>query len=321
MKRFAALLLLLAGLAGCSSDAQTLGRARSAEYTLGVLLKGMESSHWMDVRTGINDAARELGVNIVLLYPAQEDAVNEQLQMYDDLVACAPDAILFAPCDSSNCAPRAALAQQNGIPLYCIDTAATDIELPYIGADNERIGRMAATRLAGLAEKRGKLAVIAGVSTQSSHSGRIAGFESALAGYPEITLAGVYRGDSDFRQSMACMEQIMREHPDVKGVFCTSATMALGAMEQLSVGGYEKKPAIVAVDTQDDTLAALQAGTLAGLVTQDGYEAGYEAVKYAVARLRGEAVQESIYIETELLTPETAEAFIKVRRQQRGDRT
>lgn len=313
MKRFIHFILLLFICCGCTQESPVKQDEHITEYTIGILLKSMDSQHWMDIRAGIHDAARDYNVNIILLYPSDESAVEEQKHMFYDLVQAQPDALILAPCDSEHCTPLAVAAEQQGIPLLILDTPATDIVLPYVGADNERIGRMAATRLAVLANKTGTLAVITGVTGQSSHTERIQGFTLALQGYPAVQIVNIYHGDSSFRSGMQCMEQIMQEHPDIQGVFCTNAAMALGAIEQLEAGDYERMPYIVAVDTQDDALEALRTGALSGLVSQDGYEAGYRAVARAVKMLHNEDVQKPEYIDTSLLTQNTVEAYIEKR--------
>jgi len=93
-------------------------------------------------------------------------------------------------------------------------------------------------------------------------------------------------------------------------VFCTSAVMGLGAIEQKKSGYYGQMPCIVAVDTQDDALIALKNGLLDGLITQDGFEAGYKAIYVAVDFLEGRAIPQDTYIETKLLTRNEVEAFL-----------
>lgn len=313
MKRLLCALCMLCALTGCAGPSAPVHMEQSTEYTIGVLLKGMESAHWMDMRSGLRDAARAYNVNVVLLYPAREDAVEEQQQMFRDLVARKPDAILFAPCDSDHCAPLADLAQENGVPLLNIDTASADVQLPYIGADNERLGRLAAERLAQRLGGSGRVAVIAGTRQQSSHADRIEGFRASLTAYPRMKLGGIYHADSDFRLAMEATAQIMRSSSATDGIFCTNAVMALGALEQMRAEEYAKKPYVVAVDTQDDALDALRQGTLDALVTQDGYECGYQAIAHTVARLRGDPVQDKVYISGTLVTADTVETVIEAR--------
>ena len=89
--------------------------------------------------------------------------------------------------------------------------------------------------------------------------------------------------------------------------------MGLGVIEQKKRGFYAADPYIVSVDTQDDALSALKNGTLDGLVTQDGYEAGFKAVYEVVALLEGEEIEENTYIHTELLTRKNIDEFMDER--------
>lgn len=297
-------------LCGCGAPQPVTEDVR---YTVGVLLKSMQHQHWMDVRAGVLDAARKENVEIILLYPQDEGAVEEQREMFHDLVAAKPDAILLAPCDSSACAPLAAEAEAAGIALLALDTRTEDVTLPYIGADNQQVGRLAGERLAAVLGGRGRAAVIAGVAEQAAHKERVAGFREALAAYPDMEVTAVVHADSDFTLSMERTAELMAADPDLGGIFCTSAVMALGCVEQLRPGVYTTAPAVVAVDTQDDALNALQNGRLEGLVSQDGYEAGYQAVRQAVRLLEGRTIEDDTYIATELLTRETVDEFMRER--------
>lgn len=293
-------------------------QGRDSRYTIGILLKSMNHQHWMDVRSGIEDAAGNLDVETIVLYPADESAQKEQKAMFRDLVGAKPDAILFAPCDSGDCTHLVDMARHQGIPVIALDTRAEDISLPYIGADNCLIGKLAAQQMAKLTDGVGKIAVVSGVKTQASHTERLAGFEQELQGYPELMIITVKNADSDFRMAMQRMEEIMSEYPDANGVFCTSAVMGLGAIEQKKRGFYVSDPYIISVDTQDDALSALKNGTLDGLVTQDGYEAGYLAIYEVVSMLDGNPIRENTYISTMLLTRANINQFIDERLQGRG---
>lgn len=297
-------------LCGCAAGEPVTEDVR---YTVGVLLKSMQHQHWMDVRAGVLDAAKAENVEVILLYPQEESAVEEQREMFHDLVAAQPDAILLAPCDSTDCAPLAAEAEQAGIALLALDTRAEDVSLPYIGADNYQVGRLAAQRLAEVLDGAGKTAVIAGVAEQAAHKERIAGFQDALAEYDRMEVTAVVHADSDFMLAMERTAELMEAHPDLGGIFCTSAVMALGCVEQQSGAFYAVSPAVVAVDTQDDALNALQNGRLEGLVSQDGYEAGYQAVRQAVRLLEGNPIADNTYITTELLTRSTVDEFMQER--------
>lgn len=304
-------MLIIGTITGCGflEDMKKTERSQKAEYTIGVVLKAMDSQHWLDMRTGMQEAAKHYNINLVVMHPQKESDVTEQKQMIFDLMDSSPDAIIFAPCDSDDCRSIAEAAEEKQIKILTVDTKAQDVQIPFVGADNERIGKMAATRLAGECEKKGDVIVISGVKNQSSHEERIDGFSQTLSGYPEINLANIYYADSDFRLGIQAMKTALEEQPNLCGVFCTNAVMSLGAVEYLESIRKTEEISVVAVDTQDDALAALRAGKLSGLVTQDGYQAGYMAVSHMVEMLSGENAQDEIFIDTELLTPESAQSY------------
>jgi ribose transport system substrate-binding protein len=321
MKRLKTFLAVLLAILLCSCSAgngvSTI-QGDDSRYTIGVLLKSMNHQHWLDVRSGIEDAAGNLDVEAIILYPADESAAKEQKAMFRDMVGSKPDAILFAPCDSGDCSSLVKTAQDEDIPVIAFDTRTEDVSLPYIGADNTLIGQLAAKDMAELTGGAGKIAVISGVKTQASHIERLAGFEEELQKHPEMMVATVKNANSDFHLAMKSMEEIMDEYPDVKGVFCTSAVMGLGAVEQNKRGFYPSDMYIISVDTQDDALSAVKNGYLDGLVTQDGYEAGYRAIYEVVSLLDGNPIKENTYISTKLLTRKNIDQFIDERLNAKG---
>lgn len=313
MRKLLTVILLLSFFLPCGCVQSVSMPEQQEKYTVGVLLKSMNNQHWMDVRIGIQDAAREADAQVIFLYPETESAVKEQRAMFYDLLQRKPDVILFATCDSLNCSPLLAAAREAGIPVMALDTRMVDEQIPYVGADNNYIGMLAAEQLALLMEGGGQVAVVTGVAEQASHIERVDGFSKALEDYPQIEVVSTLNANSDFRLAAECTKQIMGAYPEVRGIFCTSAVMGLGALEQKRRDFYTSAPYIVAVDTQDDALSALKNGGLHGLITQDGYEAGYKGLYCAIELLESGEIADNTYIESILLTRDTVDDYIEKR--------
>ena len=118
--------------------------AAQQTYTIGVVLKAMNSQHWQEIRSGMENAVQEQDAALLLVYPSSEQAVDEQKLLISDMLEADVDALLVAPCDSYDNAWYEAVAKQKGIPLLTVDTRALDCDLPYIAADNTEIGQKAA---------------------------------------------------------------------------------------------------------------------------------------------------------------------------------
>lgn len=296
-------------LCGCSPSPENIIQLPQKQHTVGVLLKAMNSQHWRDMQSGIQDAAQDLNIATIILYPENETSVRQQEAMFMDLLKSKPDAILWAPCDSTRCSEFVELAKREGINVYALDTRPEDVVLPFIGADNRNIGKLAAERIIHLTGGKGKVAIISGSAMQSSHTERISGFQDALKN-TELSIVAIENADSDYRLSMEKTRLLMEAYPDLSSVFCTSAVMGLGAVEQ-SRATFGGPLSIVAVDTQDDALTAVQNGTLHGLVTQSGYEAGYTALRVVGRALGGGEVPMDTYIRSELVTRNNVSEYLK----------
>ncbi|HWQ80197.1 MAG TPA: substrate-binding domain-containing protein [Anaerovoracaceae bacterium] len=311
MKRLIVLLLIPLMLLlsnGCSM--QNSGAPEPPKYTIGVLLKSMNSQHWMEMRSGIQDAALRYRAEIILLYPEDETKAEQQEMMFYDLLDAEPDAILFAPCDSDDCKELVESAYKKGIPVFSLDTRARDVDLPYIGADNYLVGQLAAQRLSALLKDEDQVGIISGVKNQMSHVERIEGFFDQIESEGRLSVAGIRYADSDFKLAMEETKQLLAENPSLKGIFSTSAVMGLGVIEECKAEFLSYNINIVAVDTQDDALSAVKNGMLQGLVTQDGYEAGYKGVATVVNSLSGGAVPKNVYIDTQMLTRANIDEFL-----------
>ena len=277
-------------------------------YTVGVVLKAMNSQHWLEIRSGMEQAAVDRDAELLLLYPENEQAVAEQDELIQSLLDREVDALLVAPCDSYHTAWFGEQAQDRSILCISVDTKAYDCDLPYVGADNTDIGRIAADCIAENLQEQDFVGVISGPTRQSSHIDRFAGFQARLdAVCPDVKIE-VGHTDSRFAQGLEQAEAFLHR-ADCGALFCTNAVTGLAAAQAQNQMGTDAW--IVAVDTQDDALYAVQDGTIDALVTQSGYEIGYQAICVAVDALEDGTRPEDLLLPSQLLTQDTIDAFME----------
>lgn len=317
MKRIFSILLILILLGGCTTADYNNSDDQDKPKTIAVLLKAIVNPYWQEMRSGMQDAADDLGVELVLLYPESETDVEQQNMIFRDLIAQKPDAIICAPCDSMMGPQMETLAKQADIKLFAVDTAAENTDVPYIGVDNEKVGAMAAEHLAKTLNYSGQVAVFTGSQIQSPHFYRANSFLKTIRQYPGIDIVAMRYTASDFEHGMAETKTVLNLYPDLDGIFCTSAVMSLGVVEQVKAMFRQNYVQIVTVDTQPDALAAVSSGQISGLITQDGYANGYQAIKTAVDGLSGKKVEQNTYLPVELLTRKNVDEFTEKYLQRR----
>lgn len=300
-KLFLAALSLLC-ISGCAGRDV---REPEQEIIIGVVTKSRNSEYWMSVNAGMEKAAKERNVKTVILSPDTETDKKIQKKMIQDLLKMHVDALAVSPIDSYDNQDYYAQALEMGIPVYAYDTPIADVEVPYIGIDNETVGYELARVLADKMEHKGNIAIIAGSRQQTSHEKRIAGFEKYMEQEPDIHIEVEKSGYSNLRVSEQEMEEIQANYPNLDGIMTTSAVTALGLAEATRGSGI----AIATLDDQEDAIRAVEEGRITVLGAQSGYEIGYETVKYIVNDKKGIKQDREKILDTQILTRENVEDY------------
>lgn len=275
-------------------------REAQEETVIGIVTKSRNSEYWMSVCSGMEKAAQERGAEVVILSPDSETDKKVQKRMIYDLLKMGVDALAVSPIDSYDNEDYCQAAEEEGVSVYSYDTPVSDVDVPYIGIDNEKVGYELAKVLAEKLEHRGNIAVIAGSTAQASHQARIDGFERYMKSEPDIQIEMVKSGYSNLRVSEQEMEEIREDYPDLDGIMTTSAVTALGIAEATS--GTEI--AIASFDVQEDAIRAVENGSITALAAQSGYDIGYAAVNYIMDDREGVKQEKEKILEARILTKE-----------------
>lgn len=142
-----------------------------------------------------------------------------------------------------------------GLAAVLIGRPALPTPISFVDVANEAGAALAAERLVARGCER--IGMITGPVGVPASQDRIAGFRQALAhrGTAFVPSAvGAFTRDS----GEAAMAQLLREHPDLDGVFAANDLMAQGALAALDHAG-RRVPADVAVVGFDDSSAATAA--------------------------------------------------------------
>lgn len=294
-------------LAGCSNRQETV--SKNDAYVIGVVTKSRDSEYWMSVCSGMEKAADEEGVSVLIVSPDTETDAVLQKKMIQDLLDKKVDALAVSPIDSYSNADYIKKANEMGIPVFAYDTQIADAEVPYIGIDNEKTGWELGKYMEKQLHNNGKVGIISGDLKQMAHAGRIKGFEDYIQKNTDIQVAFVESGYSNLQMSEREITRLMNENPDISGILATSAVTALGIMEYMKGSPV----AIVTVDAQEDAIEAVKNGGIAALASQSGYEIGEETVRYIVNHKKGSDQEDQKILPVEVITNENVEDYQKIK--------
>ena len=300
MKRIglAVVAIALLGATACGSKQPS---ARDG-ITIAVIPKGTSHVYWRSIHAGANQAAKELGVQIVWRGPIREDDRDSQISEVEGFVSRGVSGIVLAPLDErALVAPVRAAAQRN-IPVVVIDSGLQGHDyVSFVATDNEKGGTLGGERLAETLHGTGKVVLLRYSEGSDSTAKREAGFLKAMAAHPgiEIVSANQY-GGTDVEGAYKKAEALLSTYkqPDgtlaIDGIFCPNESTSFAMLRVLQDNGWAGKVRFVGFDASDSLVQGLSSGAIDGLVVQDPVRMGYLGVKTMVAHLKGQTVDARI---------------------------
>jgi len=296
----AALLALLIALAsacgGGSSSASASEAKRLAFVTNGV------ASFWVIAEKGAQAGGEDTGTEVSVLMPA--GGIEDQKRMLEDLVTRQVDGIAVSPIDPSNQTELLDMVAGR-TNLVTHDSDAPDsARLCYIGMDNYSAGRMCGQLVKEAMPEGGSVFLFIGRLEQDNARRRRQGVIDELLdrsndptrydppGDPiqgeRYTILGTLTDQFDRAVGKANAEDAISKHPELDcmvGLFAYNPPLCLAALEQ---AGKIGEVTVVAFDEADETLRAIQEGSVYGTVVQDPYNYGYKSIEVLSALAQGD---------------------------------
>ena len=299
--RIAALLLLLAVLAGCGettvreepSITVSGGDARRDEAPgvpageqvprIAVVTHGQASSpFWATVRTGVEAAERQLNVQVDYEAP-DVYSLSRMIALIDDAVASKPDGLVVS-FPEPGLAPAIRRAVRAGIPVITINSGSDTFRslgvLAHVGQPEGRAGLAAGRRLARAGARR-----VLCINQQVGNVGldaRCAGLTRAIrAAGGTVRVLGIDDQSPDTPRKIAAAVTTGA----IDGILATNSTGGLLSVD--AAARTRRRPVkVAAFDLGPDTLRAVEAGKLLFAVDQQPYLQGYLPVMMLANRAR-----------------------------------
>ena len=300
------------------------------ELSVYLVAKGFQSQYWQAVYQGAEKAAKELGVKLEFQGPDTESDIAQQVQMTNNAIQMKPDAMGLAALDVSALNDSIAEAMDAKIPIVGFDSgvpnAAEGAVYANAATDNYKAGELAAVNTYELikdkiadSDKSVRIGVLNQDATSESIISRGLGFIDKIAELIEadgktVCITGNDRFIDDSKVEggtdadvildvavpakveaslMTTDAQTILNKEDVICIFASNDKTGEGLVTgDENLGKLGKEVIGVAFDSGTILKDAINAGILAGAVTQAPVEIGYQTVKLCVAAAKGEPVSD-----------------------------
>src|ERR1043166_5141385 len=307
---FVLLGMLSIALLSCHRGAeQTGGTPRIA-----LVLKTANNPFFIDMQKGAEEAAKKLGINLVVQAAEREVDVEKQMQIIENLIQAKVAALCVTPSGSREIVPEIEKANRAGIPVVIVDTRVDPKTMneskakiaTFIGSDNYEGGKLAGEFIAKKLNGKGKVAVLEGIPGHETGDSRLKGFRDAIKATPDIEIVASQTANWERDQGFNVFQNILQSHPDVQAVFACSDLMALGAVEAIAAAKKTGQIMVVGFDAANEAREAVLKGTMDATVAQSPAEMGALAVENAYRVIKGEPVKEEFVVPIKLITKENA---------------
>jgi LacI family transcriptional regulator len=171
----------------------------------------------------------------------------------------------------------------------------------YVGIDNIAAGRTAGALIGRLVgPRRGKIAVVAGSQGLRDHAERIFGFNQVMASeFSQLDVLPIVEGRDDDGRSEQLTTRLLRDHPDIVGLYNAGAGTP-GVAKALIDTGRASQLVFVGHDVTAMTRKLLLQGVMDVVISQNPGHEARAAVRVLLALARGEPIlseQEQIRID------------------------
>nr|WP_246434009.1 substrate-binding domain-containing protein [Spirochaeta isovalerica] len=243
---------------------------------------------WDVVNRGIDEAAREFGVQVVVTGPRFEKEINDQIDIINRAIELSPPMLIVAATDFKKLVEPIKRANKLDIPVITVDSGVdSDIPVSFIATDNIEAGKKAGEEMKRLMEgnPRKELAIVSHIRETATAIDREAGVRAALEG---MNIIGTWFCDVEQEKAYKISLELLKNE-NLGGIVALNEVSTLGVTKAIEELGLSDKVIAVGFDNAIQELSYLESGILKATVVQRPYNMGYLAVKTAVQYLSGES--------------------------------
>lgn len=238
-KALLALLLIAAALGYVAFRQHSPAGHEDRRLLIAVMPKAKGDPYFVSARAGAEEAAKELGVDLLWDGPTSLDA-SQQNELIENWITRGVDAIAVAVENKGSISTVLRKARQHKIPVLTWDAdAEPDARNFFLNqATPEGIAEALVDEAARLLPRGGQFAIITGALSAENQNEWISCIKrQAAQKHPDLQLVTVLPSDDDRDKAFSQTQSIIKVYPEIKLVMAISAPAVPGAAEAVQQSG------------------------------------------------------------------------------------
>lgn len=290
-------------------------QALADKMTIGITQNNVGvDSYQTTYEKAFKEAAAEMDNVETIVLDAGGDVARQIAQMRN-LIQQKVDAIIIWPTSGQAVVPAVRQAHQAGIPVVVTNSQIAEAGQPFIasfsGPNNIVQGQYAAEMMCDALNGEGQIVQISGQPGYTTAIERQKGFEDRLAeACPGVEIMETQPGDWNREKAQRVMENFLTKYDKIDGVYAGDDNMGVGALNAAKAAGRE---GIIFIGATNFSVGyeAMERGEYYGSVYQSPVDDAKNALKTAIAVVKGEEVPKLNYFDTPKITIHNMSEFTK----------
>jgi len=254
----------------------------SVAPVVAMMPKAKGDPYFVSCRTGAEQAAKELGVNLIWDGPTGLDAAKQN-ELVENWITKKVDVIAVAVENRGGISSVLRKARTRGIRVLTWDADADPDARDFFvnQATPEGIGNALTDEAARLLDGKGTFAIITGALSAANQNEWITFIKKRLSEkYPNLTLETIRPSDDDRDKAFFETQTILKVHPNVKLVMAISAPAVPGAGEAIRQSG-RKDVNVIGLSLPSITRTYIKDGTVQTVILWNTHDLGYLTIRAA----------------------------------------
>jgi ribose transport system substrate-binding protein len=281
------------------------------KMSVGLVLINLQAKFFNDINAGAVDAAKKANVNLQVI-----DGNNDptaQVNAVETLTQQKVDGIIMVAIDVKGIVPALQDAAKSGVKVVAVDAKVEDPSVKaFIGVDNAKagadfgdsVGKYISEKLGGKA----KIGIIGALNSFIQNQ-RKDNFIAAVQKTAGVTIGNTVDGQNVQERALAASENLVTSSPDINVIYATGEPALIGAIAALESQGATKRIKLFGWDLSKQAVKAMDDGFLVGVVQQNPYQEGVEAIDALVKLSQGKELPSFINVPVEFVTTENIEKY------------
>ena len=252
-----------------------------AEKTAVFIPKATNSTFWLALLKGAQDAGKKLGYKVLYQGVADQTDIAGQVNIVNDMVSRKVSGILIAATDAKALAPAVESAIKKGVPVITVDSGVdSDAPYAYIATDNLGAAKVAADTLAALINSKGVVGDIGITAGSVTGRQREDGFVSRMKEkYPGIRVVAVQYAACDPAKALNIATDMLTGNPTLNAFYGACDGAGTGAAQLVKQRQLKGKVKTVAFDVSPEEFQLFLDGYVDAMIVQDPYTMGYTGME------------------------------------------